>query len=291
VPQPHHQLPDLGTALVVPEPGPDAAVRHLKRPALLFNRISVLHLPGFVSFLDHFPVDRHLRCELDWLLEQGIVTPLAGGPLECFADWFHEAAGQFPRVIADATGFASRMSFLQIEIARRGNWIPADSVLLCATPPPFASEDVTHRVDRAGAIHVVFDAFPEPDEDTPWEQILEFRFDPRSAGQVMALRRWLARIAREAVSAAELSEEIEWLMHEYQAHMRLHRMKSAAGAMESILTASAEAVENLAKLRLGALAKSAFALRHRRIQLLEAERQAPGRELAYVIRAREHFGC
>lgn len=72
--------------------------------------------------------------------------------------------------------------------------------------------------------------------------------------------------------------------------MRFHRMKITAGFLETIVNAAAEGIENFAKLRFGALAKSVFFLRHRTIQLLEAERAAPGRELAYMISARETFG-
>ena len=57
-----------------------------------------------------------------------------------------------------------------------------------------------------------------------------------------------------------------------------------------IVVAVAETAENIAKLKFSALAKSLFALKHRRIELIDAERQAPGRELAYIVRARERFG-
>ncbi|SPF53317.1 hypothetical protein SBA4_5570010 [Candidatus Sulfopaludibacter sp. SbA4] len=62
------------------------------------------------------------------------------------------------------------------------------------------------------------------------------------------------------------------------------------GALETVVTATAEALESIAKLRFGAIAKSLFSLKHRTVQLLEAGRQAPGRELAYIVRARDSFG-
>lgn len=97
-------------------------------------------------------------------------------------------------------------------------------------------------------------------------------------------------MAQQSITAAEIRQEIEWLVHEYRAHMHLHRMKITLGALETIVTATGDALENIANLKFGALAKAAFSLKHRRIQLLEAERQAPGRELAYIVRAREVFG-
>ena len=139
-------------------------------------------------------------------------------------------------------------------------------------------------------MNIVFEAFPEPDENTSWEQIAEFRSDPDTASQVLALKRWMSKVARQSASATEIHQEIDWLIHEYQAHMRLCRMKITTGALETIVTAAGEALENIAKLRFGALAKSVFSLKRRRIEMLDAERQAPGRELAYIIRARSVFG-
>lgn len=283
----------MGTALVVPEPGDDATVRNLKRPSLLFGRIAVWHFSGFVALLEKTGADPQCLAELQWLKDRGVVSPLnADGPRYTFmTDFFQEAADHFPRIVPDALNYASWMTLNALKVLRISKWIGADGVLVCAKPPggllPATAQG--HDLRRADVIQVVFSAFPEPHANTPWEQILEFRSDPESAAHVLALKRWIGKISREPLAPGEIAEEIEWLIHEYEAHMLLHRMKTCAGMLESIVIAAAEAIENVAKLRLGLLAKSAFALRHRKIHLLEAERQAPGRELAYVIRARERF--
>jgi hypothetical protein len=282
---------NLGTALVLPEAGDDATIRHLKRPALLFKRIAVFHLSGLTALLDKVSSegDLRLKAELDWLLNEGIVVPF---DTEFFVDYFQEAAEHFPNIIPDAIEYSSIMSQHQIDLLNLPKWIGADGVLVCARTPRLLepAADPGRSAARTAVLNIVFDAFPEPDESTPWEQIVEFRSDPDTASQVLALRRWMSRVAQQGITATEISQEVDWLIHEYQAHMRLHRMKIATGALETIVTAAGEALENVAKLKFGALAKSVFSLKHRRIQLLEAERQAPGRELAYIVRAREVFG-
>jgi hypothetical protein len=67
-------------------------------------------------------------------------------------------------------------------------------------------------------------------------------------------------------------------------------MKTTKGAFETVITLVAETAENLAKVRWGKLAKGLFAVSARRIDLLEAELKAPGREIAYVFRARQNLG-
>jgi hypothetical protein len=279
----------MGTALVLPEAGDDATIKHLKRPALLFKEIAVFHLLGLTALLDKAASDADLllKAELEWLLNEGIVVPF---DTKFFVDYFQESAEHFPNIIPDAIDFASAMSHIQIEWLNLPKWIGADGVLVCARMPRLLEPaDPAGSTGRTTVLNIVFEAFPEPDENTPGEQIVEFRSDPDSAGQILALKRWMSKVAQQSLSAAEISQEIEWLIREYEAHMRLHRMKITMGAFETIVTAAGEALESIAKLRFGALAKSVFSLKHRKIQLLEAERQAPGRELAYIVRARETF--
>jgi hypothetical protein len=287
-----------GTALVLPEVGDDATIKHLKRPALLFKKIAVFHLSGLTALLGKLSsdADLQLKTDLEWLVHEGIVVPFETG---FFEDFYQHAADRpnffVPDHVSDAMDYASKMSFSAqfqwLPYLKLTKWIDADSVLVCNQSLQLLQPQSKsgRSADHTSVLNIVVHAFPEPDEDTPWERIVEFRSDPDAAGQVLALKRWMSKIAQQNISAAEVSEEIEWLIGEYQAHMRLHRMKVTMGALETIVTAAGETFENVVKLKFGALAKSVFSVQHRRIQLLEAERQAPGRELAYIVRARELF--
>jgi hypothetical protein len=51
---------------------------------------------------------------------------------------------------------------------------------------------------------------------------------------------------------------------------------------------TAEALEDLAKIKWGKLTERLFT-RHRKVDMLEAELSAPGREIAYVVKARKSF--
>jgi hypothetical protein len=280
--------PTLGTALLVPEPGSDAVIRRLKQAILLFDKIAVLHLSGFMAFLNATGENPETQAELEWLVQQSLLTDVPAFYHEFLVNPFQEAAEQFPNIAPDAFEYASRVSRGQLEMLR---WRQIDAVLVCGAAPRFLGPPEPSRSRAIGsALGVVFEAFPVPDDQTPWEQILEFKRDPDTTRQVLALRRWASRVARQLLPAAELHDEIEWLVREYEAHMRLHRLKVTGGVLETVVTSVAEVVENLAKLKLTAAAKGLFSFRQRRIQLLEAERQAPGRELVYLVRARREFG-
>jgi len=69
----------------------------------------------------------------------------------------------------------------------------------------------------------------------------------------------------------------------------VYEIKYSRGILETILTTTAEMVENFGKLQLGRIVKTPFNLKRHKIDLLEAEVNAPGREIAYTIRARKVF--
>ena len=49
------------------------------------------------------------------------------------------------------------------------------------------------------------------------------------------------------------SQELEWLVHQYEEHMRSHELKFKRGVLEIVVTIAAEIAEDLVKIRLGEL--------------------------------------
>jgi hypothetical protein len=141
-----------------------------------------------------------------------------------------------------------------------------------------------------GVLQLVLNQFPIPDDSVAWEQILEFREDEEATIARRRLRRWINHMTTTQTSGKELIQELEYLLDEYHSHMRLHHMKTNRSVLESVIVGGAEVLENIAKFRFGKLANSIFALREQKVALLEAERSAPGREVAYIAQTRNAFG-
>jgi hypothetical protein len=139
-------------------------------------------------------------------------------------------------------------------------------------------------------VETIVKNLPVPDEDTPLEAIVDFRSDPQSRHKYLRLRQWANEVANSDMTGKELEDKLEWLISDYEQHLRLHRMKYRRGVLETVVTIAADTLENTLKLRLGKLAKSLFSFREHRIALLEAEMKTPGREIAYIVAAREQFG-
>ena len=97
-------------------------------------------------------------------------------------------------------------------------------------------------------------------------------------------------MTKESVDINELRDEVEYLVLERESLLRLHELKIGAGTLETVLTAGASVIENVAKLKLSSAVKALFTASHKRIELLEAEQMAPGKEIAYITRLRRKFG-
>jgi hypothetical protein len=136
---------------------------------------------------------------------------------------------------------------------------------------------------------IVINDLPLPAADTPWEKIIEYRNNQENQNNLRMLRRWIRKISTENLSSAECKQELDWLKNEFQAHLRLHQIKANAETFEAIIKAPLEILENLVTFKYSKLVDPLFAVKKRRISLMEAELNAPGREIAYLIKSKQSF--
>jgi hypothetical protein len=164
--------------------------------------------------------------------------------------------------------------------------------------PVIAAEKLLHEymlssqnpLSTTPAVSVVLESLPVPDDSVPWEQIVDFRSDEQTRFHVLALRQWMRKVSTELNDRSLIREELEYLKAAYSEHLRFHKMKTRTSVWEVILTVPAELIEHLVRFKTAAALKTMFKLREQRVALISAERDAPGREVAYVLKAQERFG-
>ena len=130
-----------------------------------------------------------------------------------------------------------------------------------------------------------------PDFDTraPWEDVFDFRAEDRTQHFIRSIRRWIRKIVTEEWTQAELEDEVRELVYEYENHLRLARLSGGRGVLRCIITGIAELAEDVIKLRLANIAQLVTAMIDRKTKLLEAETQAPGREVALISELKKRF--
>jgi hypothetical protein len=163
-----------------------------------------------------------------------------------------------------------------------------DAYPLLSANIPIAADALPTKAD---VVRIALNSLPSPDESTPWEQIMEYRSDPDSQSKFLALRHWMSEVARAQLSPSELEEKLEYLIEQYRQHMKLHRMKTNIGTLETVVTTSAEVLGDLVSFKWGKAAEALFSLKRRREELLEGELTSPGNEVAYIVKARETFNA
>jgi hypothetical protein len=159
---------------------------------------------------------------------------------------------------------------------------------------PIYSDDLVLMDDfiegNNDVIKVVLESIPEPDfETTPWEQIIDFKNDAHTKKLLSYFWQWTSQITKKRVTFHELSEELIYYCNKYEEHIKTQKMKVNYGILETLLMIPAEMLEGLVRLKPTQTVKALFSFKRQRLQLLEAELKAPGRDLAYLIKAKQEF--
>lgn len=134
---------------------------------------------------------------------------------------------------------------------------------------------------------VICEEMPQLDTRASWQDVFDFRNEEKTQHLIRSLRRWARKTVAEDWTAAELEDEVRELLYEYETHIRIARMSANKGVLEILITGTADLAENLVKLRFGKIGSIVSALQERRVKLLEAEANAPGRELALLAELRK----
>jgi hypothetical protein len=138
---------------------------------------------------------------------------------------------------------------------------------------------------------VVINEMPDFDTRAPWEDVFAFRTEDRTQHLIRSLRHWIRKTVAEEWSQAELEDEVRELIYAYEGHLRAARLSGGKGILTCVITGTAELAEDVIKLRLAKIAKLVSAMIDYKTRLLEAELQAPGRELALIPELKKRFSC
>jgi hypothetical protein len=279
----------------------------LKREALIFDRIGISDLNHSKKDAEYSEYLGRNKKDLNWLQAKGVVFDPEDELKDKLlviteqTEFYHRAYHAYFDVLRDMERRKRKTTKQRTKfISHSTQTFRIDTMLAtlnlrntCGFDayPVFYQSALFPEFDKPShnVVQVVLNALPTPDEQTSWEHILEYRSDPDSHHKFLALRDWMSEMTRANLPALEIEQKLEYLMSQYQQHMRLHKMKTNTGVLETVLVGSGEFFENLIKIQWGKLAKSLFAFKHRKIVLLENELVSPGREVAYIIKSRKRF--
>jgi hypothetical protein len=136
----------------------------------------------------------------------------------------------------------------------------------------------------------VIENMPVVDDLTPWENIAEFKNNVDNKGKFAGLSMWMNNTAKSGASISVIKDELDYLLYQYRKSLELHKIKYHSGTLQRIVVGTAELIENAARLKFSNIAKGLFSVHQERVDLLQTELTAPGKEIAYIYQAQKVFG-
>lgn len=135
-------------------------------------------------------------------------------------------------------------------------------------------------------IHFVLSNIPEPDENTPWEAIIDFRKDDDVRNKYLKLISWINNIAISNLSANDIKDEYEHLYSDYIRAYKLHNIKYRNSLLEVLIPAGAALLigEPFSGLK---LASEYISMKLKSVSILEEEGKLPGNEIAYIYKVNQ----
>ena len=281
------------------------ALSDLKRNALLFDKLYGAELERGV-YTGLFP---HQIADLEFLENQKVfeVLPcslsLPSSPGATDYDLrYYRTVRSIRRMVGLGEIPGDQLTRIEVAHATLANYIVRgasadlskltkhDPVPICSTTLPLnfpkGFPHQSYGTSCATSIlKVAIESLPAPDDTCSWTDIFSFKSEARDKQWVF--RRFLKDLATKRQTEAEIRDDIEWSLNEYTKAMDRFKLKRSVSFMETYVIPTVEAFETF---KPSSFLKGLVAIKKRKIELLESEASAPGRECAYVFDARKRFG-
>ena len=272
----------------------------LKREAIILDKMAVLYLDDV--FKDN-TISDDTKNDLSWLQESGYLyekrTPeKTTKQLSEEFYWYKDYADELYEVLTKTHPHV-KTNDIKLLFSSAIIMTQLDTRALCFYLREVEHLDATYSfshfcnplldLEPQDVLSITIKHLPIIDETVPWEQIIYFKSDPDSRSKFLALRNWIGEVSKNKLTPVETKQKLEYLLDQYQQHMKLHKMKTNAGVLQTFIIATAEVLGDLVSFKWGKAAEALFSLKNRKAALLEGELKAPGNEVAYIIKAQESF--
>ncbi|MCK0109537.1 hypothetical protein MWU58_09545 [Flavobacteriaceae bacterium S0825] len=136
---------------------------------------------------------------------------------------------------------------------------------------------------------LVISNIPTPKTNIPFQEIIDFRNDSDNIIRYNRLIHWIKNISKSGLKINEVKDELEYLTLDFENHMKLHKQDYELTDLEVFVFLPLEFAEKIIKMQWSKLPDTIFKIKKNKVKLLIEESNAPGREMAYIIKTNEKF--
>jgi hypothetical protein len=272
----------------------------LKQHALMFNQLHVVSLDDFLRdrIIGGSPEERDsLISSMAFLRERGFLVDFFWGDVHnlvpgSITEYFREYCRTAPIPVDELAMHNDYCNFLVRSVSCILGEGDSNVVPLLTGQSPLS---LNHTLETSGldmqnsdVLRIAIEVFPVPGDQSSWQDILDFKGEARD--KLWHFRRFLHTLATKKQTEAEIRDDIEWTLNEYRKAMEIYELKSSQSSIEVFVVSPLEIIENLVKFNWSKIAKGTLQVWKRKVELMEAEMKAPGRECAYLFDVRKRFG-
>jgi hypothetical protein len=141
---------------------------------------------------------------------------------------------------------------------------------------------------KSQIVYFILNNIPEPEVNTPWEKIIDFRKDTDVKNKYLKLISWINHITLSNLSVNDIKEEYETLYSDYIKAFNYHNMKYNNSMLQVLVPAAAAFFigEPYSGIK---LASDYISMKLKSVTILEDESKLPGKEIAYIYAAKQNF--
>ncbi|HEY0761828.1 MAG TPA: hypothetical protein VGD61_05590 [Pyrinomonadaceae bacterium] len=146
-----------------------------------------------------------------------------------------------------------------------------------------ALEQDDPRIKQHDVAKIFLGALPVPVDDTPWEQIVEYRNDPETKGSFLLIKECLSELVRGSFTLFQIEETLEYLLNQFRRNLETHSINTTTMGLLTYVVTNPEFLEMLASAGPDFGTRAMFSVEHHRIGLLEGESTSAGSVVAYLM--------
>jgi hypothetical protein len=256
----------------------------IKKASLIFDKLYLSDAPSRLLFNDFIK-----KKEIEYLVKQNILIPFNDNEIRK-KTIPNERTGNLVSLFSDKLSKTDEYNIPEIiDIATR---IQAEILTLYFNedffPILYSSEGFINGDKKVDVFKFVLENIPEPEENTSWEQIIDFRNDEETRLKYLALINWINEISKSSYSVGEIKDKYEYLYLDYKKNYERHRMKSKMGIMEILTAAGIALLSSNIPTALTA-ASHLFKFGKSTLELFTEEGKIPGKEIAYIYKTKQEF--
>lgn len=135
---------------------------------------------------------------------------------------------------------------------------------------------------REKVVHLFLKKFPIPDENTPWEKVIDFKLKNKNILFKLRYNNWITDLTYSKHTIGELEQKLNYFTKEYEHRLNLEKIKFSYKSLGFIFLEGLKLIEDIVTFKWSKRLETLLTFKTAEVDLLIGETKAGGQEIAYI---------